>query len=209
MKKICFYTCGFVYDAIVFPAMAILYTISLLTRTLRRYVQNRSSFAKLKNLFHSHSGKGYTYFFCSSIGEFEQLIPLLSLFEKENKPCYIFFHSQNGLDHARKQGFLNAAMTSFDYFTLWTRLFRISRPAACVISKHELWPGFILATLVHSRLYIVNVVPRINHPWYTRIYRHLVFRFCARVFFAESGSSSLTNGTCTGDTRIDRIRQRS
>ncbi|MFI5149262.1 MAG: 3-deoxy-D-manno-octulosonic acid transferase [Bacteroidia bacterium] len=185
------------------------YLLGFFSTKLRGYMYSRSAAKELETIFHRHTGKNYTYFFCSSIGEFEQLIPLLTLFEKQGKQSFILFHSLNGLEHAHKLGFHHSALTPFDYFFTWKHLFRISRPEACIISKHELWPGFILAAQLYCPLYVINVVPRSNHGFITRTYRAIVFRLCRRVFFAGEVPQDVSNGVSTGDTRIDRIRQRS
>ncbi|HRS18005.1 MAG TPA: glycosyltransferase N-terminal domain-containing protein, partial [Bacteroidales bacterium] len=83
----------------------------------------------------------------ASVGEWEQSIPIIKQLKQNHTDLYIIatFFSPSGMRHAKKTDIDAALYLPFDVvFTAYFFLNKI-RPAVWIISKYDVWPGFVCA----------------------------------------------------------------
>ena len=106
-----------------------------------RQIQKIRAFAKQKTnaplfLFHS-----------SSVGEWEQSIPIIQEIKKHTPNVQIVatFFSPSGMKHGKKEQVDASFYLPLDIYWIALRFFKILQPTAWIISKYDVWPMFIYA----------------------------------------------------------------
>ena len=106
-----------------------------------RQIQKIRRFAKEKTnaplfLFHS-----------SSVGEWEQSIPIIQELKKHTPNVQIVatFFSPSGMKHGKKEQVDASFYLPLDIYWIALRFFKLLQPTAWVISKYDVWPMFIYA----------------------------------------------------------------
>ncbi|MCK9561946.1 MAG: hypothetical protein M0R02_04405 [Bacteroidales bacterium] len=106
-----------------------------------RQIKKIRAFAKEKTpaplfLFHS-----------SSVGEWEQSIPIIQELKKQSPDIQIVatFFSPSGMKHGKKELVDASFYLPFDIYWVALRFFKILQPTAWVISKYDVWPMFVFA----------------------------------------------------------------
>jgi len=110
--------------------------------------------------------------------------------------------------HAQNLNLEHVALTPLDFFFNWLWIFRTCPPRVCIINRHECWPGFVLNALNVSPLYLINTVEKSYGNAIYRTYIQWLRRQCAAVFFVNNPLKKGANFFISGDTRIDRLRER-
>ena len=156
-------------------------------------------------------------FYCSSAGEFDQVIPLIrSMQERFQSEALVLFQSESGLRYARKIGieipFFHAPL---DTFSAWQEVFAIGRWHSIYLVKYELWPCFITIGASYAPMYLLNAhfgkeggfLNRIRVFWYSTLLRPIQGAFCL-----SQPPANLFPDHCStyvvGDTKYDRALQR-
>ena len=121
-KKLISIVFGLLYDLLVFFVWIPVLLSAPFIPNVRKFIRNRSGLVHICKMLDSQGNKKTAWFYCASIGEFEQAIPLISAFENNSITCNIFFHSINGYDHAKKLNYKNISLTPFDFFVAWSVL---------------------------------------------------------------------------------------
>lgn len=201
-KKIIILLFGIVHDLIMLPTIILFIPASFLTKKLNQYRKDR--FLALSLLKLNSFKLGSVIFYCSSVGEFEQAIPLISRFEKEGKSVNIFFHSKKGFDYCKNTTSYSTYLTPFDLYSVWIFFLNKLKPKTIIINRHEFWLGFVLSSAFLSKLNVINYIVKKSTP----IYDKLILLFCDKLFCANKTSKINFKHTYSGDTRVDRIRER-
>ncbi len=106
-----------------------------------RQIKKIRAFAKEKTnaplfLFHS-----------SSVGEWEQSIPIIQELKKQSPDIQIVatFFSPSGMKHGKKELVDASFYLPFDIYWIAIRFFKLIQPTAWIISKYDVWPMFVFA----------------------------------------------------------------
>jgi len=202
-KEVAILVAGVVYDLLVMPLMLLFIPLSYFHSKTRKYAKERSSFWKLYSSLKKGSGNTIVLY-CSSVGEFEQVMPLAKMCEKNGKKVVIFFHSKSGLDHCQAMSEFEAYMTPFDLFIGWRLILDKIRPESFIINRHEFWPGAVLSASLLSDLHVVNYVMKQKLSWIDRSVLYL----SKKVYSVNDGAFMGNKVLVAGDTRIDRLQDR-
>jgi 3-deoxy-D-manno-octulosonic-acid transferase len=204
LNKLLIFAIGLLYDTLIIPIIILFIPLSFFTKKTNTYRRSRTTIFPLIKRLRNHFGKKPVVFYCSSVGEFEQAIPLIEKFIQDGKHIILFFHSIKGLDYCRVNFNYEAYMTPFDTFLNWTLIQITLKPIFLIINRHEFWPGAILSSFIFSKLYIINFINKRTPD--------LIDKFAVRlsktVFTTNENSVSRTNLMFTGDTRTDRLLAR-
>jgi len=206
-KKNLLYTMGLAYDCCCAVILCLGMPLFLFSKKLRQYLRSRQRINQVIGLVKA-AGEKPVFLYCSSIGELEQAMPLITRLKASAIPYFVFAHSQNGLIHARNMHLEHIALTPLDFFIGWQQIFKICQPRLCIVNRHEYWPGFVLNAILRSKLYLVNTVEKDYRNVAYRWYIHWLRRHCAAVFFVNSPKSRAAHFISTGDTRKDRLHER-
>ena len=201
--KILMLLLAMIYDAL---AVFLLLPFILLSRwqaKAGRYAGDRSSVSMLLRKL-VNDGRETVIFYCSSVGEYEQAVPVIAMHEAHGYRAVVFFHSRAGLEHCSRMSDHEAYMTPYDMTMIWTLLLLQMRPVAFIINRHEFWPGAVTAAAWLSKLYVINYV---EHEGMSLIDR-CVLAMSRKVFCVNIPHRHMTKLFMAGDTRIDRLRQR-
>ncbi len=157
------------------------------------------------------------WFHASSLGEFEQALPLINLW-KDNRPDHFIlltFYSPSG--YKIRQDFPGADCVMYlprDIKSEVRPFLDHFHPDRVVLIKNEIWP-VLLKELAHRRIptYLVSAVFRPDQMFfkrYGRWYLSLLDLFTT-IFVQDQASAQLlekngiNNVIISGDTRIDRV----
>lgn len=194
---------GFIHDALLLPLVIIFFPISYLFKGTSKYRKNRSSiytlFKTLKN-----SNQKTIAFYCASVGEFEQAIPLIDQYKSSGCRCMVFFHSKNGFDHCNSVSNLEKYLTPYDFFFVWMIIFLHTKPSLFIINRHEFWPGVLLSAYLFSKIVIINYVIKVKKSPIQR----LALRLSEKVFTVNAKTVKNQKLIFSGDTRKDRLISR-
>ncbi|MBM4250861.1 MAG: hypothetical protein FJ146_02720 [Deltaproteobacteria bacterium] len=161
-------------------------------------------------------------FFCSSAGEFEQALPIISRLQA-SKDTYVqvIFFSQSGLDYvkARGESIPCMLMPLSDSIWQWGWLFSALLPTLTCVIRHELWPGFLSIARRFGRLYLVDASlsqGEKNSLLWGLVRRRLLQEF-DHIFAVSKSDYDYFTVTCglpksmitvTSDTKYDRVVER-
>lgn len=158
---------------------------------------------------------------CASLGEFEQGRPLIEKFKKEQPHTivYLSFFSPSGYEiqkHYDKADFIFYLPS--DTTKNANRLIQLIKPDMVIFVKYEFWWQLILC-LHHYQIpvFLISAVFRDkDYFWYDAFkpFQTLLKKY-TQIFVQDNTSAQVltkqgfTNFNITGDTRIDRVIQRS
>jgi 3-deoxy-D-manno-octulosonic-acid transferase len=191
---------GLVYDVVAIPLILVFIPLSFFSENASRYRISRNSVFKLIATLRLSSRES-VLFYCSSVGELEQGIPLIDLVEKGGRRPVVFFHSLNGYAYCKATTQYEAYMLPYDTFVGWCFLLASLKPRLFIINRHEFWPGAVLAASLLSRLYVINYVVK-DH---ISLFERCVISCCNKVFSVNEARLILEKIVHAGDTRIDRL----
>ena len=162
-------------------------------------------------------GKPVTWFHASSLGEFEQGLPLIEKW-REKKPDHFIlltFYSPSG--YRMRKNFEGVDRVMFlprDTVAEVKSFLDHFNPGTAVFIKYDIWPVLIRETARRRiSLYLVSAIFReeqLFFRWYGRWYLSLLKSFTG-IFVQDENSSRLLKGKglhnviLSGDTRIDRV----
>ncbi len=94
-------------------------------------------------------------FFCSSAGEYDQIIPILEKLKKQKKTTFIIFFSTSGINYLQKTDADQPhILMPYDSIFYWNKLFKALNPKKIFIVRYEFWPAF-LKTASHKPLFLL------------------------------------------------------
>ncbi len=201
-KKILIFLFGLTYDLVAIPAILIAFVLYPFIPKLKIYIRDRLLFNgnELKNCD--------LLFFCSSIGEFDQVIPLLEKMKTFGYKPGILFHSKNGYEYARQLHYKHIALSPFDSFIFYLYILNKIRPKKTILNRNEAWPGFLTASAILNRVYVTNFIERKYNPLHYGLMLLLFFPV-EKVYTSNHGKwFRYKKFVYTGDTKTDRVQQR-
>lgn len=165
------------------------------------------------------NAKGYIWFHCASLGEFEQGRPLIETIRNRypGKKILLTFFSPSGYEIRKNYPLADVVMYLPEDTPRNARMFvGTIQPEMAIFIKYEFWNNFTRALQENGTpIYLVSGIFRDNQvffsnaPW-GRWYREILSRF-THLFVQDETSAALlrkigiTRCVISGDTRFDRV----
>jgi len=159
----------------------------------------------------------------SSLGEFEQVKPVLKLLKQRPSPVAVIlsFYSPSGFDHAQKYEFADVVtyLPADTWFNA-RRFLSTLRPSIAAVVRHDIWPNFqwrLHRIGVPSILMDASVTPhrRISIDFFHRTIRQVYDTFDGVLATSEASVPMLRRMVrhaerirVLGDTRFDQVYER-
>ena len=142
-------------------------------------------------------------FFCSSAGEYDQIIPILQKLKELNSSTFIIFFSISGIRYLQKTNpDQPCILMPYDSTFFWAKLFKSLQPKKIMVVRYEFWPAF-LKFASKKTLYLLfwNKQRLQNKPLKKRYYRWCLSHF-EKVFCIDNESkNSLIENMGVGESR--------
>jgi len=152
---------------------------------------------------------------CASLGEYEQVKPLIPGLKNINPLIIITFFSPSGYMQFKDYNLINQIYyLPFDFKNKMTRFIDSINPEMVIISKNEIWPN-MLSCLENGNIpvFLIGLKCKISktNNWFHRLYykrylqkfRHI---FCQdHITYEFLKSKDITNASIVGDIRINQI----
>lgn len=157
---------------------------------------------------------------CASVGEYEMIVPLLELLEKQSitkNQIVITFFSPTGYDYAIKREFAECVtFLPLEQKREILKFYAHFHPKVAIFVRYELWFSVIFEGLKRNiDFFLINARFSKNH-FVTKIwgkpYKNLLLKF-NHIFTSDENSIKILdsigvkNLTFNGDTRYDRVYQ--
>jgi 3-deoxy-D-manno-octulosonic-acid transferase len=183
-------------------------------RVYENLILNATSIDKSKKLVWFHS---------SSLGEFEQAKPIIEKLKKEkNVNILITFFSPSGYENSKKYPLADLiSYIPFDTINNAKNFIAITDPSLAVIMRYDLWPNMI-NSLNNKKIpiYLVDATLRSSSPrkspFLKSFHKNLFSQLTRILTVSESDATEFKSFgfdgekiTAVGDTRFDRVYQRS
>ena len=144
----------FIYTLFYFFIFIPLFCIaSLWNAKMREGLRGRLTQCKKINEFaQKYKNDTIIFFHSASVGEWEQSIPIIKELKKNYPNIRILasFFSPSGMRHAKKDDVDCAIYLPFDIFFTALFFFKRIQPKLWIISKYDIWPGFLLAAHIQK-----------------------------------------------------------
>ena len=174
-------------------------------------LSDRNFFAdELKKLAHTcNNFDQKVVFYCSSAGEVEQAIPLITALKKRGFTSIIFIFSKSGTHFLKsKLGKENYDFIYFlsplDFPKVWANIFSAIQPQFTIIVRHEIWPGFLWVAKQWGEVYLVNATDR----QFSGLINRFFLKHFSKIFTVEQRPSKALRVFYAGDTKYERAAQR-
>ncbi|MEO0311040.1 MAG: 3-deoxy-D-manno-octulosonic acid transferase [Bacteroidota bacterium] len=172
-----------------------------------KYFEGLLQVARSKIIFH-----------CASAGEFEQALPLIKAYRKENPHDYILvsFFSPSGYELNKTCSLADDVIyLPIDTISKTKAFLKAVKPKKIFLSKYDIWPNLILEAqsfecqcILFSSTFRAN---QIYFQWYGKFFKKVLESFSYIFVQTEADvmllkSNGLKNKiVCAGDTRYDRV----
>lgn len=184
-----------------------------------------------KNLFKELSekttkldrSKKLIWFHSSSLGEFEQAKPIIEKIKSEaDVYVLVSFFSPSGYENSLRYSFADIiTYLPFDRLKIMKWFIKVVDPAEAILMRYDIWPNMIKALDENQiPVFLVDATMRKNSrrklPLIKSFHKYLFNRFKAILTISESDKREFEEFdvqniklTSVGDTRFDRVYQRS
>ncbi len=215
-----------VYNYLVLPLLYMtLHFASLFNKKIRNGIIGRKRVYEnlILNATSIDKSKKLVWFHSSSLGEFEQAKPIIEKLKKEkNVNILITFFSPSGYENSKKYPLADLiSYIPFDTINNAKNFIAITNPSLAVIMRYDLWPNMI-NSLNNKKIpiYLVDATLRSSSPrkspFLKSFHKNLFSQLTRILTVSESDANEFKsfgfNGekiTAVGDTRFDRVYQRS
>jgi 3-deoxy-D-manno-octulosonic-acid transferase len=207
--------------------MPVLYNLGIIAYTAGAHVvgiwsdKARKWVAGRKNIFNHieetlpAKNKKRLWMHVASLGEFEQGLPLIEKFNRDEWEVVTTFFSPSGYEYRQKHPSIDKAFyLPADTAANATRFLDWVQPDVVVFVKYDFWYHYLTQTKQRNiPLYLISALFRPKQPFFSKfnaLHRTMLQCF-NHVFTQEQGSVELlktigyTQATYTGDTRCDRV----
>ncbi len=206
----------YLYNLLVLFAQTLLPVVALVHKKMHFFVSGRKeTFEKLKKLNHQKT----IWFHVSSLGEFEQAIPILETLKKQHKnhKILVSFFSPSGYENQKKYPLADVVCyLPLDRLKNAKRFVNSVNLSIAIFIKYEFWPNFLhqlqktkIPTILVSGIFRKQ---QVFFKPYGSFMRNALQ--CFDYFFVQDENSKkllhsihLSNSTVAGDTRFDRVSQ--
>jgi 3-deoxy-D-manno-octulosonic-acid transferase len=158
---------------------------------------------------------------CASLGEFEQGRPLIERIKTEfpNNAILLSFYSPSGYEIMKNYPFADAIIyLPSDLRSNNIKLLKLIKPKICIFVKYEFWWNLIeLLISKKVKLYLISGIFRESDYFFKPYFSAFssLLKSYDHLFVQDENSAKILekqgiyNFNCVGDTRIDRVIQRS
>lgn len=166
--------------------------------------------------------KDAVLFFCSSAGEYEQARPLIDRLVKDKVFVHTLIFSKSGYDYAtaRKDDVSFSLSPATDSVWDWGWLLAALRPTLTAVVRHELWPGFVWSAKNYGSLVLIDASRSIGetNSKPKKFVRSALLNMFDKIyavsktdadFFIQNYNLDQKNVMISGDTKFDRVLERS
>ncbi|MDR1760859.1 MAG: hypothetical protein LBR55_00265, partial [Bacteroidales bacterium] len=137
------YSC--LYAVFVIPAFAI---GAVWNKKMREgFVGRLSQGKRIREFAQANRSKDIVFIHSSSVGEWEQSIPIIKALKQKNENIAIIasFFSPSGMRYAKKTDVDCAIYLPFDILLRAQWFFKMVKPKVWIISKYDVWAAFVYA----------------------------------------------------------------
>ena len=206
----------FLYNSLLNIVLAGISIISIFSNKLKKFLAGRK--ATMKLISNNRSlGSSVIWFHCSSLGEYEQSIPLIKKI-KEKLPSYkiaITFFSISGFSNKLEKHLCDwSGYLPFENSNKIAKLTNFINPKLMILVKNEFWPN-LLDVLSKKKISVISVSARFNNqqfffqPWAVWFLNKIK---TIKYFYTVNHESEnllknkgIKNSVCLGDIRMDRV----
>ncbi|MCL2328837.1 MAG: hypothetical protein FWC39_10065 [Bacteroidetes bacterium] len=145
MNYILFLLYSCIYAVLVIPVFAI---GAVWNKKMREGLFGRlSQGKKIREFARANRSKDIIFIHSSSVGEWEQSIPIIKALKQKNDNIAILasFFSPSGMRHAKKTDVDCAIYLPFDILPCAQWFFKTVKPKMWIISKYDVWAAFVYA----------------------------------------------------------------
>ena len=207
----------FIYNISINIIILVLQPFRIFSKKLNIFFRDRSSSLKLIEKKIQPNDKTI-WFHVASLGEFEQIKPIIKELKKENNKLRILisFFSPSGFKAS-----LNYSLAERVYLPLDTKrnakkFINKINPNVAVFVKNDIWTNYIIE-LKKSEIPIYSISSKFHKSqFYFKIYGKWFLNKLKQIdyFFVQDNNSkellnlnNIDNVSITGDTRIDRVKE--
>lgn len=152
----------------------------------------------------------------ASLGEFEQGLPVLEKFDRNEWEIITTFYSPSGYEYRKNHPAVDAVFyLPVDTHTNATKFLDLVQPDLVLFVKYDFWYYYL--TQVKNRnipLYLISALFREKQPFFTGSKLHKEMLLCFNHIFTQDQNSvqllrahGYNNCSQAGDTRCDRVLQ--
>ena len=206
----------FIYDVSVFTARLLLPLFALLSAKIKKFRKGRHNLmTELKTALKENTNTLF-WVHCSSVGEFEQGLPVIELLKKENPTWKVIvtFFSPSGYEA------VNNSIIDYKFYLPYDTRFnarqfiKIVNPQFALFVKYEFWHHFLKELKIKNiPTYSVSSIFRPTQAffkWWGSWNKRMLNQFTYFMVQDETSlkllkSIGITNAEITGDTRFDRV----
>ena len=207
----------FIYNISINIIILVLQPFRIFSKKLNIFFRDRSSSLKLIEKKIQPNDKTI-WFHVASLGEFEQIKPIIKELKKENNKLRILisFFSPSGFKAS-----LNYSLAEKVYLPLDTKrnakkFINKINPNVAVFVKNDIWTNYLIE-LKKSEIPIYSISSKFHKSqFYFKIYGKWFLNKLKQIdyFFVQDNNSkellnlnNIDNVSITGDTRIDRVKE--
>lgn len=208
------------YCLIITPLLVIM---SIWNKKIRDGLLSRiKQYAILKEFAKNRTNAPVILFHSSSVGEWEQAIPIIRELKQANPSLQIVasFFSPSGVKHAKKDGVDLSVYLPLDIYWISKKFLRYINPTVWIISKYDVWPMSALAAH-HLKIPMVLASAELasnslRHKLIFAGFNRLYYRYISRIFTVSEEYKQRFSRiypfpekiSVSGDARYDHIISR-
>jgi len=204
------------YNLLIFKASVILQILSLFNTKIKKGVEGRkSSFLKIEK--HINSTDKTIWFHCSSLGEYEQGLPVFEEIRSHypDHKIVLSFFSPSGYEIRKNSTIADVVIyLPLDSNKNAKRFVDFLKPELTVFVKYDIWPNYINQLEKHGlKKVLISAALRPNQiyfKWYGGLFRDALT--CFEYIFTQNEETKLLlknidykTAIVSGDTRFDRV----
>lgn len=182
----------------------------------RQWVEGRKGiFEHIENTLPHKANKKRLWMHVASLGEFEQGLPLLEKFNRDEWDIVITFFSPSGYEHRKEHEAIDKAYyLPQDSFKNAHRFVELVQPDMVVFVKYDFWYYYLNEVKRRNiPLYLISALFRSEQRFFKKNAKlHQKMLFCFDHIFTQNQQSvdmlakvGYTQATYVGDTRCDRV----
>ena len=173
-----------------------------------------------KGLKNNNTNKKIILFHAASAGEFEQLIPILKLIDKEKYYIVQSFFSPTIFNKITNNIFIDSiCYHPFDFILSSYLFFKKIKPKYYILTRHDIWPShIIMAKIFKIKIILINanLYKESNRLKFPLVYfNKWIFNYFNKILTPSLRIKKnleilikKNNIICTGDSRFDRVKYR-
>ncbi len=182
----------------------------------RKWVAGRKGiFEYIENTLPKKENKKRIWMHVASLGEFEQGLPLLEKFNRDEWDIVTTFFSPSGFEHRKNHaGIDKAYYLPKDTYKNARRFLDLVQPDVVVFVKYDFWYYYLQEVKQREiPLYLISALFRAEQRFFKKNSKlHQKMLFCFNHIFTQNKESvemlagiGYTDATYVGDTRCDRV----